>query len=84
MFFFFLWLTHYTLNYVWKKNPFRAKSKEEQVDIFFRQGDFGYIRERREELITLCASNKKVDIILLYIYWNYYLIQLYHAAECLF
>lgn len=40
---------------------FRAKSKEEQIDTFFRQGDFGYIRERKEELLPLCLSKQEVN-----------------------
>ncbi|GFR10587.1 EGF domain-specific O-linked N-acetylglucosamine transferase [Trichonephila clavata] len=37
----------------------KAKSKEEQIDLFFKQGDFGYIRERIDELTDICVSNHK-------------------------
>ncbi|GFU83854.1 EGF domain-specific O-linked N-acetylglucosamine transferase [Trichonephila clavipes] len=36
-----------------------AKSKEEQIDLFFKQGDFGYIRERIDELTDICVPKHK-------------------------
>ncbi|XP_035212127.1 EGF domain-specific O-linked N-acetylglucosamine transferase-like, partial [Stegodyphus dumicola] len=36
-----------------------AKSKQEQTDTFFKQGDFGYIRERMDEIIPICTSKHK-------------------------
>ncbi|KAG8196864.1 hypothetical protein JTE90_027576 [Oedothorax gibbosus] len=34
-----------------------SKTKKEQSDTFYKQGDFGYIRERLDELTPLCSSD---------------------------
>ncbi|XP_055952447.1 EGF domain-specific O-linked N-acetylglucosamine transferase-like [Argiope bruennichi] len=36
-----------------------AKSKAEQIETFFKQGDFGYIRERMDELTQICTPKQK-------------------------
>ncbi|XP_042901667.1 EGF domain-specific O-linked N-acetylglucosamine transferase isoform X1 [Parasteatoda tepidariorum] len=36
-----------------------AKSKKEQSEIFFHQGDFGYIQDRLNEMKVLCSTKHK-------------------------
>ncbi|CAG0894975.1 unnamed protein product [Darwinula stevensoni] len=36
-----------------------TKSKKEQIQLFFEQGDFGYVREKRSTLKELCSSTSK-------------------------
>ncbi|XP_054717643.1 EGF domain-specific O-linked N-acetylglucosamine transferase-like [Uloborus diversus] len=36
-----------------------TKSKDEQINSFFTQGDFGYIRERLDEITPICVSKGK-------------------------
>uniref|UniRef100_T1JAU4 EGF domain-specific O-linked N-acetylglucosamine transferase n=1 Tax=Strigamia maritima TaxID=126957 RepID=T1JAU4_STRMM len=38
-----------------------AKSKQDQIDLFFSQGDFGYIRDREKEMKPLCKSTHPDD-----------------------
>lgn len=40
------------------------KTKKEQIDIFYSQGDFGYIRDRLGELRTYCEPTSANDSIL--------------------
>ncbi|XP_023241588.1 EGF domain-specific O-linked N-acetylglucosamine transferase-like [Centruroides sculpturatus] len=39
-------------------------SKKDQIHTFYTQGDFGYIKERRNELITLCLPEHPDDSLL--------------------
>lgn len=38
-----------------------VKSKSEQRDLFFTQGDFGYIRERKKEMMHICLPQHPDD-----------------------
>lgn len=69
--FFMSYFNIYVLDVVFLEIFFRAKSKEEQIDTFFKQGDFGYIQERQEELMPLCASNKEVYKTLFFFFLIY-------------
>jgi len=38
----------------------RARTREEQVKIFWQQADFGYVDERLQEMTMLCEPQKPV------------------------
>ncbi|UYV74183.1 EOGT [Cordylochernes scorpioides] len=38
-----------------------ARTKDQQVQQFFEQGDFGYVKARRQELKTICAPSSPMD-----------------------
>nr|XP_018910304.1 PREDICTED: EGF domain-specific O-linked N-acetylglucosamine transferase isoform X1 [Bemisia tabaci] len=38
-----------------------VKSKEEQIESFYNQGDFGYVKEQRKEMKVLCDASKQTD-----------------------
>ena len=44
-------------NYVFSP---RTQSKPAQVDLFWKEGDFGYIMERKEDMISMCEPQEKV------------------------
>lgn len=39
----------------------KVKTKKEQIDIFYSQGDFGYIGDRLKELRTYCQPESAND-----------------------
>ncbi|UYV74182.1 EOGT [Cordylochernes scorpioides] len=39
----------------------KARTKDQQVQQFFEQGDFGYVKARRQELKTICAPSSPMD-----------------------
>lgn len=41
-----------------------AKNKQEQLDLFFKQGDFGFISERKKSLNMMCRPRKAGDSLL--------------------
>lgn len=36
----------------------KAKSKKDQIDLFWSQGDFGYVKDKRAELKTYCKATE--------------------------
>ncbi|XP_042223724.1 EGF domain-specific O-linked N-acetylglucosamine transferase-like [Homarus americanus] len=38
-----------------------VKSKEEQISTFYHQGDFGYIKEKRQQLQVICEPQREGD-----------------------
>jgi len=40
---------------------FRAKSKEEQVEMFWKAADYGIITERQDELQYMCEPTSPVS-----------------------
>ena len=45
-------------------NPYRAPTVEAARDLFWKQGDFGYVRERLSEMETLCAASRPVSSLI--------------------
>ena len=45
-------------------NPCRAPTVEAARDLFWKQGDFGYVRERLSEMKTLCAASRPVSSLI--------------------
>ncbi|XKL63519.1 hypothetical protein PGB90_005883 [Kerria lacca] len=41
-----------------------AQSKKEQMTSFYKQGDFGYVREQRNEMMVMCESSFEEDSFL--------------------
>lgn len=39
---------------------YRAKTLEDQVRLFWEQGDFGYIKKMKRQLLDLCQPNEPV------------------------
>lgn len=42
-----------------------VKSKEAQYETFYKQADFGYVKEQREELTMLCKPTSEVSAFML-------------------
>ena len=38
-----------------------SNSKQEQMDVFWKQGDFGYVKERLGEMRTYCKAEEPGD-----------------------
>lgn len=39
-------------------------SKEDQISMFYNQGDFGYVKEQREEMMYICEPTNQVTFYL--------------------
>ena len=46
---------------------YRAKTLEDQVRLFWEQGDFGYIKKMKGQVLDLCQPNEPV-IMIIYTY----------------
>ena len=46
---------------VFKIKPLKTTNKQEQIDLFWKQGDFGYVKERLSEMKTYCAPESPTD-----------------------
>ncbi len=44
--------------------PVRARSLEAARELFWKQADFGYVKERLSELKTLCKAGKPVSLLI--------------------
>lgn len=42
----------------------RARSLEAAQELFWKQADFGYVKERLSELKTLCKASKPVSLLI--------------------
>lgn len=40
-----------------------VQTKEEQIDTFYRQADFGYVKKRRNELVAYCQPEQQVSYL---------------------
>ena len=43
---------------------YRAKNLEHQVRLFWEQGDFGYIKKMKGQVLDLCQPNEPVIMII--------------------
>lgn len=41
-----------------------AHSKQEQQDTFYDQGDFGYVKEQRDEITYMCEPTNQVIFVM--------------------
>lgn len=39
-------------------------SKQDQIDMFYVQGDFGYVKQQREEITYICEPTNSVILII--------------------
>ena len=39
-----------------------VKSKKEQLSTFYKQGDFGFVRDQRNEMMVMCEPSFKVKM----------------------
>lgn len=44
--------------------PVRARSLDAAQEVFWKQADFGYVKERLFELKTLCKASKPVSMLI--------------------
>jgi hypothetical protein len=47
----------------------RASDRDDQIDVFWRGADFGYIKERRNELTVLCEPYSSVSYQSIFLYF---------------
>ncbi|GAB6030880.1 hypothetical protein CHUAL_007712 [Chamberlinius hualienensis] len=50
--------THFNRILIKNKLYLRVNSKEEQLHLFDKQADFGYIKEKRSEMVSICQSTQ--------------------------
>ena len=62
-------------------NDYRANSMRDKEELFWRQGDFGYVKDVADSLKTLCKPKNKAKKMIKYAHATYYTSNIYMSPS---